>query len=89
MTPTLILVRSRVNPVEHMYAAFPMFLYLNASICGAMLQPLLEAQASLTDQLFAAMDIGSMYPAAPGAEAAPDKGVERQCPLVWTAPYAV
>ncbi|KAM5540216.1 hypothetical protein V8D89_006035 [Ganoderma adspersum] len=67
----------RVNPVEHIYAAFPMFLYLNASIAGALLEPLLETQASLTGQSFAAMDIGSTYPAAPGSEAVPQQGVEQ------------
>ncbi len=74
-----------MNPVEHIYVAFPMFLYLNASIGGALLQPLLEAQASLTGRPFAAMDI----PAAPAAEAMPSKAVERECRFPWTTPYAV
>ena len=68
-----------MNPVEHIYMEFPMFLYLNASIGGALLRPLFEAQASLTGQLFAAMDIGQAYPAAPGSEAISEKGVERKC----------
>ncbi|KAM5540219.1 hypothetical protein V8D89_006038 [Ganoderma adspersum] len=67
----------RVNPMEHIYMAFPMFLYLNASIGGVLLQPLLEAQASLMGQSFAAMDIGQAYPAAPSSEAIPEKGVEQ------------
>ena len=67
--------------MEHIYAAFPMFLYLNASIGGALLEPLLEvqAQASLSGQSFAAMDIGNTYPAAPGSDAVPQQGVEREC----------
>ena len=87
----LICVHSRVNPVEHIYAAFPMFLYLNASIGGALLRPLLETQAGLTGQSFAAMDIGSAYPAAPGPEPAPEKGVERKCQfsLFYTVCYAM
>nr|VWO99943.1 Hypoxanthine-guanine phosphoribosyltransferase [Ganoderma boninense] len=67
----------RINPVEHIYAAFPMFLYLNASIGGALLQPLLEAQANLTGRSFAASDIGNLYPVAPGSDADPTKGVEQ------------
>ena len=68
--------------MEHIYAAFPMFLYLNASIGGALLRPLLETQVGLTGQPFAATDIGSAYPAAPGPGAAPEKGVERKCPFL-------
>ena len=77
----LICVRSRVNPVEHIYAAVPMFLYLNASIGGALLEPLLESQVSLTGQQFAAVDIGNTYPAATGSEAMSNQGVERECPF--------
>ena len=67
-----------MNPVEHIYAAFPMFLDLNASIAGALLEPLLETQASLTGQPFAAMDLGTAYPSAPGSDAVPQQGVERE-----------
>ena len=74
-----------MNPVEHIYAAFPMFLFLNASIGGALLQPLLEAQASLTGQPFAAMDLGNAYPSAPGPEAVPSRGVERECSFPYIA----
>ena len=79
-TFVLICVYSRVNPVEHIYAAFPTFLYLNASIGGALLQPLLESQASLTDQPFAAQDIGATYPAASGPSVVSKIAVERECP---------
>ena len=65
--------------MEHIYAAFPMFLYLNASIAGALLQPLLETQQSLTGQLFAAADIGNAYPVASGSHALSNQGVEREC----------
>ncbi|PIL35873.1 hypothetical protein GSI_01533 [Ganoderma sinense ZZ0214-1] len=67
----------RVNPVEHIYAAFPMFLYLNASIGGALLQPLLEAQNGLTSQVYAAMDLGTAYPIASGSRAVLNEGVEQ------------
>lgn len=72
---------SRVNPVEHIYAAFPMLLYLNASIGGALLQPLLESQAILTGQPFASADIGNAYPNATGSQAIPEQGVEREYPF--------
>ena len=76
----LIRAYSRVNPVEHIYAAFPTFLYLNASIGGALLQPLLESQAGLTDQPFAAQDIGATYPAASGPSVVSKIAVEREFP---------
>lgn len=86
----LISVPSRMNPVEHIYAAFPMFLYLNASIGGTLLKPLLESQANLSDQLFAAMDIGNLYPIAPGPDVDSTRGVEREYPFIWiVARYAV
>lgn len=67
--------------MEHIYAAFPTFLYLNASIGGALLEPLLEAQANLTGQQFAAQDLGdNTYPAASGPSAAAQLGIERKCP---------
>ena len=65
--------------MEHIYAAFPMFLYLNASLGGALLEPLLESQASLTNQSFAAADIGNAYPNTTSSEATSSQGVEREC----------
>ena len=45
-----------------MYAAFPMFLYLNASLGGAMLAPLLESQENVNgDIAYAAQDIGMLF----------------------------
>ncbi|KAI1795667.1 hypothetical protein LXA43DRAFT_731775 [Ganoderma leucocontextum] len=68
----------RINPVEHIYAAFPTFMYLNASIGGALLQPLLETQASLTGQAYAAPDLGdNTYPVASGPNAVPQIGIEQ------------
>ena len=75
----LICIDSRVNPVEHIYAAFPMFLYLNASIAGALLQPLLELQASGTNQSSAAQDIGDVYPVVSRPDIVPQQAVERAC----------
>ena len=57
-----------MNPVEVMYAAFPMFLYVNASYGGGLLTPLLEYQASNTYTLpYAASDIGKYGTAAEAA----------------------
>ena len=41
-----------------MYAAFPAFLYLNASLGGAMLASLLQAQDGLINTSYAAQDLG-------------------------------
>ena len=43
-----------------MYAAFPAFLYFNASLGAAMLEPLLIAQDNLTDLSYAAQDLGEL-----------------------------
>ncbi|KAJ7142232.1 hypothetical protein C8R44DRAFT_974081 [Mycena epipterygia] len=57
----------RVNPTEAIYAAMPALLYLNASISGALLEPLLRFQnSSAYPNLYAAPDIGTSYPNAPG-----------------------
>ena len=49
----------RANPVEVIYAAFPTFLYLNASLAGFLLQPLLEYQGSSSYfNNYAASDLG-------------------------------
>ena len=77
----MICVHRRVNPVEHIYAAFPMFLYLNASIAGSLLLPLLEVQDGPTGQPFAAADIGTVYPVANSSHAVLSQGVERECPF--------
>ena len=49
---------SRVNPVERLFAAFPAYLYLNASLGGALLRPLLELQDIQSGLPYAAQDIG-------------------------------
>ncbi len=51
--------RSRTNPVEILYASFPAFLFLNATLAGKLLEPLLEVQASSSYKRdYAAPDIG-------------------------------
>ncbi|CAA7266374.1 unnamed protein product [Cyclocybe aegerita] len=57
----------RVNPVEMVYAALPALLYLNASLAGLVLDPMLEYQASPQHlNNYAAPDLGSTYPDATG-----------------------
>jgi hypothetical protein len=49
----------RVNPTEAIYAALPAFMYLNASITGALLEPLLAYQSSTNyKNSYAAPDLG-------------------------------
>ncbi|KAH6905885.1 glutaminase GtaA [Coprinopsis sp. MPI-PUGE-AT-0042] len=55
----------RVNPLGTLYASIPALLYLNPSLIGTLLDPLLEAQAlSSYPHAFAAPDLGSQYPKA-------------------------
>lgn len=55
---TFIIFR-RVNCVDVTYAALPMYLYLNSSLLGYLLRPLLEYQeSSLYPNPYAAIDIG-------------------------------
>ncbi|KAM5534565.1 hypothetical protein V8D89_011769 [Ganoderma adspersum] len=72
----------RVNPVEHLFASFPMYLYLNASICGALLEPLLELQVSRTGVPYAAQDLGNVYPTATDPTVSPTQGVEQSGNMV-------
>ncbi|KZT10711.1 uncharacterized protein LAESUDRAFT_643898 [Laetiporus sulphureus 93-53] len=69
----------RVNPVEVMYASFPMFLYLNASFGKGLLAPLLEYQSGSAYNLpHAASDLGLKYPIASGDDSTViDQGVEQ------------
>jgi len=71
-------VSSRVNPVEVLYAAFPIFLYLNASFAKRLLAPLLDFQDSALYTLpYAASDIGGNYPIASGDDSSSSEGVEQ------------
>ncbi|KAF7335620.1 hypothetical protein MVEN_02216900 [Mycena venus] len=57
----------RVNPTETIYAAMPALIYLNASLIGPLLEPLLRFQnSSQYGNLYAASDLGTFYPSAPG-----------------------
>ena len=48
-----------VNAVDVLYAAFPMYLYLNPALGGYLLRPLLEGQDNEAyDIPYAAQDLG-------------------------------
>ncbi|KAI0353838.1 DUF1793-domain-containing protein [Trametes cingulata] len=67
----------RVSPVERIFAALPALVYLNASLLGPMLSPLLDAQDSLTGLPYAAQDLGIAYPNATGTRGAHTQGIEQ------------
>ncbi|ESK96787.1 glutaminase [Moniliophthora roreri MCA 2997] len=60
----------RINPVDTIFAAFPIYLYMDPSLGGLLLDPLFEYQASIVtndfDVRFAGPDLG-MYPKAFGS----------------------
>ncbi|KAI0267487.1 hypothetical protein BC834DRAFT_822335, partial [Gloeopeniophorella convolvens] len=54
---------NRVNAVETLYAAFPMFLYIDPSLGAPLLEPLLRYQTNpVYTQAFAAVDLGIAQP---------------------------
>ncbi|KAG2023934.1 glutaminase GtaA, variant 2 [Coprinopsis cinerea AmutBmut pab1-1] len=56
---------SRANPVDALYASTPALLYLNPSLVGILLDPLLEAQSlSSYPHPYAVPDLGAQYPIA-------------------------
>lgn len=57
-----IFFHRRTSPVEILYASFPAFLFLNTTLAGKLLEPLLEFQASpLYKNGYAAPDLGSIF----------------------------
>ncbi|KAF9255201.1 DUF1793-domain-containing protein [Marasmius fiardii PR-910] len=52
-----------INPVEGLFSAFPAFLYLNSSLGGLLLDPLLEFQWFSDDHLFSAPDLATGHQA--------------------------
>ncbi|PCH44011.1 DUF1793-domain-containing protein [Wolfiporia cocos MD-104 SS10] len=68
----------RVNPVEQLYAAFPAFLCVNASLGRPLLALLFESQDVASNMLpYAAQDIGTAYPNATSDLASHNRGVEQ------------
>jgi len=57
----------RTNPVDTLYASFPAFLFLNTTLAGKLLEPLLEFQhSSLYKNDYAAPDLGMILCIIPG-----------------------
>ncbi|KAF7308235.1 hypothetical protein HMN09_00671400 [Mycena chlorophos] len=68
----------RVNPTEGLLGLMPALMYLNASMIGPLIEPLLRfQQTSAAGYDYALPDLGSPYPSAPGNTADnSDVGVE-------------
>ncbi|KAJ7064034.1 DUF1793-domain-containing protein [Mycena amicta] len=57
----------RVNPTETIYALMPALVYLNASLIGPLIEPLLRFQSSGSSSTgYASPDLGTPYPSVPG-----------------------
>jgi hypothetical protein len=70
--------RSRVQPVEVLYAAWPLLMIIDHSWGPGLLEPLLRFQNSPQYTIqFAAADLGTQYPNATAANNAHSQGVER------------
>ncbi|KAN0113464.1 hypothetical protein V8E52_007745 [Russula decolorans] len=69
---------NRVNPVEVLYAAFPMFLYFDSSLGGLLLEPLLRYQAwPNVNPQYTARDAGTSYPNTSIPNETHDQGIEQ------------
>ncbi|KAH9053680.1 hypothetical protein EDB87DRAFT_1650741, partial [Lactarius vividus] len=69
---------NRVNPVEVLYAAFPMFMYFDPNLGGPLLEPLLRYQSSkYYTQPSAAPDAGSFYPNTSFSSFTHQQGIEQ------------
>lgn len=69
---------NRVNPVEVLYDAFPMFMYFDPTLGGPLLEPLLRYQSSqYYTQPFAALDAGSSYPNTTFSSPTHQQGIEQ------------
>lgn len=69
---------NRVNPVEVLYAAFPMFLYFDSSLGGLLLEPLLRYQAwPDVNPQYTARDAGTSYPNTSIPNETHDQGIEQ------------
>ncbi|KAI0766543.1 hypothetical protein BC629DRAFT_1596377 [Irpex lacteus] len=69
---------SSISPVDVMYAAMPVYLYLNPDILGYLLRPLLEFQDSPQyPNQFAAQNLGKAFPNATGNTEVHNQGIEQ------------
>ncbi|KAI0049479.1 DUF1793-domain-containing protein [Auriscalpium vulgare] len=71
-------IPGRINAVETLYAAFPMFMYMDPSLGAPLLEPLLRFQNSPNYTVgFAAADVGSKYPNATASNQQHQQSVEQ------------
>ncbi|KLO17752.1 DUF1793-domain-containing protein [Schizopora paradoxa] len=79
-----------VNNVDTLYASLPVFLYLNPSLAGYLLRPLLEYQESTAFNLpYAAQNPGVSYPIATGNSTQHNFGIEQSANmLIMTLAHA-
>ncbi|KAK7026405.1 hypothetical protein VNI00_015640 [Paramarasmius palmivorus] len=76
----------RVNPVETIYASFPAYLYINATWCRYLLEPLLNYQQSPSyPNDYAAPDLGAGYPIAQGSSADSIRSIEDSASMLIMA----
>ncbi|KAL0952379.1 hypothetical protein HGRIS_006656 [Hohenbuehelia grisea] len=79
----------RMNPVESLYAALPAFLFLNASLVGFVLEPLLDYQ-NHQDLPYALSDLGQSFPIAAPTPQSGARGVEDTASmLIMTLAHAM
>ncbi|KLO08558.1 hypothetical protein SCHPADRAFT_604791 [Schizopora paradoxa] len=72
-----------VNAVDVLFAAFPMYLYLNPALGGCLLRPLLEGQDNdAYDIPFAAQDLGTQFPTATLSNVQHDFGIEQSANMI-------
>ncbi|TFK97850.1 hypothetical protein BDV98DRAFT_607320 [Pterulicium gracile] len=75
-----------VSPVEEVYAAYPAFLYLNTSLAGRLLEPLLQNQRdSSPGSDYAAPNLGISYPVVAGSVGSNQEGVENSASIIIMA----
>ncbi|ETW77436.1 hypothetical protein HETIRDRAFT_480082 [Heterobasidion irregulare TC 32-1] len=75
-----------INPVEILYQAFPMFMYLDPTLGAPLLEPLLRFQDSSKYQNpYAAQDVGANYPIAQGDSDGHPQRVEQTANMIIMA----
>ncbi|PAV15277.1 hypothetical protein PNOK_0903800 [Pyrrhoderma noxium] len=73
----------QINAVDVIYAAMPIYLYLNPDIIGYLLSPLLDAQSSsLYFNNYAAIDLGGPFPNATGNIRGHSEGIEQSANMI-------
>ncbi|VDC04698.1 unnamed protein product [Peniophora sp. CBMAI 1063] len=77
---------AQVNPVDGLLSVFPTFLYLDAPLCQALLEPLLRFQnSSLYTKSYAAQNMGRKYPVAVANTQEHTEGIETSSGMIIMA----